>query len=228
MLNNKNVHHLVDILNLHVQNFKAVDQKLDDISDKLSTMLLINKVHFAKMTNFMEQKLGTAVAISERLIHTAYNNCLSLGALHHHVLLEIIKYVNEIANNSEMLSFVHEPADIFLVETLYIYKPQDNTFVLILHVPLVLPHNLMLLNKFIPLPIHFNFSSNVSVTPEVGVNNMITVGHSKSYQEISSTDLQSCIKMGEAYFCKERNVLLTGLTKMCLGALYLASAKSIQ
>jgi hypothetical protein len=34
-------------------------------------LLRINKVHFAKMTNFMEQKFGTVVAISERLIRTA-------------------------------------------------------------------------------------------------------------------------------------------------------------
>jgi hypothetical protein len=66
-------------------------------------MLHINKVYFAKMTDFMEQKFSTAVAISEWLIHTAYNNCLSPGALHHEVLLEILKYVNEIAKNSEML-----------------------------------------------------------------------------------------------------------------------------
>jgi hypothetical protein len=112
----------------------------------------------------MEQKFGKAVAISERLIHTAYNNRLSPGALHREVLLEIVKYVNEIADNSELLSFVHQPSDLFLVETSYVYKPEDNTFVLVLHVPLVAPHNLMPLYEFIPLPVHFNFSSNVSVT----------------------------------------------------------------
>jgi len=34
--------------------------------------------------------------------------------------------------------------------------------------------------------------------------------------------------MGETYFCKGRNVLLTDLTKTCLGALYLADAMNIQ
>jgi hypothetical protein len=86
----------------------------------------------------------------------------------------------------------------------------------------------MPLYEFILLPIHFNFSGNISMMPEVGINNMITVGHSKSHQTISSTDLQNCNKMGEAYFCKGRNVLLTDLTKTCIGSLYLASAKSIQ
>ncbi len=41
----------------------------------------------------MEQKFGTAVAISERLIHTAYSNRLSPGALDHEALLAVVKYV---------------------------------------------------------------------------------------------------------------------------------------
>jgi hypothetical protein len=180
------------------------------------------------MTDFMEQKFGTAVAISERLIHTAYNNKLSPGALHHEALLEIVKYVNKIAANSELMSFIHQPSDLFLVETSYVYKPDEKIFVLVMHVPLVAPQNLMQLYEFIPLPVHFNFSGNVSVTPEVGNDNMIAVGHSQSYQIISSSDLQTCNKMGETYFCKGRNVLLTDLTKTCLGALYLANAKDIQ
>jgi hypothetical protein len=87
-----------------------------------------------------------------------------------------------------------------LVETSYIYKLDEKNFVLVLHFPLVTPHNLMPLYKFIPLPIYFNFSSNVTVTPEVGNNNMIVVGHSESYQLLSSSDLQNCNKLGETYF----------------------------
>jgi hypothetical protein len=226
--NNKRLDHLVDITALHENHFKAVDQKLDDMATQLAHILRYDKVKFSKLTDLMEQKFGTAVAISERLIHTAYANRLSPGALDHEALVAAVKYVNEIAQNSDMLSFVHKPSDLFLVETSYIYKPEDKTFVLVLHVPLVTPHNLMPLYEFIPLPVHFNFSGNVSVTPEVGINNMIAVGHSQSYQELSSTDLQGCNKMGETYFCKGRNVLLTDLTKTCLGALYLADNKNIQ
>jgi hypothetical protein len=43
VLNNKKVDHLVDVSNLHKQYFKVVDQKLDDVSGKLATMLRINK-----------------------------------------------------------------------------------------------------------------------------------------------------------------------------------------
>jgi len=205
-----------------------VDKKLDDVADKLAMLLKINKVHLAKMTDFMEQKFGTAVAISERLIRTAYSNRFSPGALQHDALIEIVKYVNEVAQNSEPLSFIHKPSDLFLAETSYIYKPDEKTFVLVLHVPLVTPHNLMPLFKFIPLPIYFNFKSNIMVTPEVGSDNMIAVGHSESYQLISSADLQDCNKLGDTYFCKGRNVLLKDLTKTCLSTLYLADHTNIQ
>jgi hypothetical protein len=162
--NNKRVDHLVDITNLHEKHFKVVDRKHNDISDKLATLLKVNKVHFVKIMDFMEQKFGTVVAISEHPINTAYDNRLSPSALYHMVLLEIVKYVNKVAQNSKLLSFVHQPSDLFLVETSYIYKPEEKNFVLVLHLPLVAPHNLMLLYESIPLYFHFNFSGNLRHT----------------------------------------------------------------
>jgi hypothetical protein len=64
-LNNKRLDHLVDITSLHEQHFKAVDQKLDDIANQLAIIMAVNKAHFAKLTNFMEQKFGTAIKIAE-------------------------------------------------------------------------------------------------------------------------------------------------------------------
>jgi len=163
----------VDVFNLHEQHLKAIDKKLDDILDKLSTLRSITKAHFDKMTDFMEQKFSTAVMISERLTHTAYNNRLSPGALHHDILLEIVRYVSKIANNFEMLSFVCDPTGLCLIETSYICQPEDNTFFLVLHILLVSPHNLMPLYEFILLVIHFNFSHNVSITLEIRINKHI-------------------------------------------------------
>jgi hypothetical protein len=51
--NNKRVDHLVDITALQENHFRAVDKKLYDVADKLATLIKINKVHFAKMTDFM-------------------------------------------------------------------------------------------------------------------------------------------------------------------------------
>ncbi len=99
--------------------------------------------------------------------------------------------------------------NLFLVETSNIYQLEDNIFVQILHAPLVTPHNLMPLYEFIPMSVHFNFSCNISVTPDVSINNLNAVVHSESYQTLSSSDLQYCIKMRDTYFYKERNVILT-------------------
>jgi hypothetical protein len=76
-LNNKRLDHLVDITALHEQHFKAVDQKLDDIANQLAILISVNKAHFTKLTNFMEQKFGTAIKIAERLIRTAYQKKVS-------------------------------------------------------------------------------------------------------------------------------------------------------
>jgi hypothetical protein len=151
-----------DITNRHEKHFKAVDQKIDDIPNQLARMLQVNKVHFAK--KLMEQKFATAVDLSEQLIHPTYNHRLAAGALHQEGLLEIVNYVNEMAEKSIMFCFINEPSDLFLVETSYINHPEENILVFILHAPLVSPHNLMPLIKFIPMLVHFNFSCNVSVT----------------------------------------------------------------
>jgi hypothetical protein len=63
--NDKKFDHLIDITNLHEKHFKAVYQKIDDISYQLAMMQQVNKVHFAKITDLMEQKFAAAVAISE-------------------------------------------------------------------------------------------------------------------------------------------------------------------
>jgi hypothetical protein len=206
--NNKRLDHLVDITTLHEQHFKAIDKKLDDVSDKLAMLLKINKVHFAKMTNFMEQNFGTTVAISECLIRTAYSNRLSPGGAS-----TWCPYSNSNIrqwSGYQQWSFVlySQTFRFILVETSYIYQLDEKTFVLVLHVPLVRTHNLMPLFELIPLSVYFKFTSNITITPEVESNNMIAVGHSESYQLLSSSDLQNCNKLGDTYFCKGRNVLL--------------------
>jgi hypothetical protein len=101
-------------------------------------------------------------------------------------------------------------------------------FTIIVHIPLVSNANLLELYEFLPLPIHFNFSSNISITPDVGHDNLLAIGHSKSFQTISSTDLHSCLHLRDTFFCKGRKVIKTSLQKSCLGSLYLANAEAIQ
>jgi hypothetical protein len=78
---------------------------------------------------------------------------------------------------------VNYASDLFQVEVSHL--PKTLQFTLIMHIPLVSNANLLELYEFLPLPIHFNFLANV--TPDVGQNNLLAIGHSKSFQTISSS-----------------------------------------
>jgi hypothetical protein len=88
--------------------------------------------------------------------------------------------------------------------------------------------NLLNLYEFLPLPIHFNFATNISITPDIGPTNLITIGHPQSFQTISSTDLHACLHLGDTLFCKGRKVMETSLKRSCLSAFYMANSQSIQ
>jgi hypothetical protein len=105
-----------------------------------------------------------------------------------------------------MVSLVNYASDLFQVEVSHLYNPKVLQFMLIIHIPLVSNANLLELYEFLPLPIHFNFSANISITPDVGQNNLLAIGHSKSFQTISSTNLHSCLLLRDTFFCKGRKV----------------------
>jgi hypothetical protein len=88
--------------------------------------------------------------------------------------------------------------------------------------------NLLDLCEFLLLLIHFNFAANISITLDIGTTNLLPIGHSKSFQTISSSHLHSCLHLGDTFFCKGRKVIETSLTRSCLGALCLGNSKAIQ
>jgi len=66
--NNKRFDHLLDIP-IYLRTISRPWSKIvTKFCDKLAALLKNNKVHFTKMTDFMEQKFGTAVTISECFI----------------------------------------------------------------------------------------------------------------------------------------------------------------
>jgi hypothetical protein len=119
-------------------------------------------------------------------------------------------------------------SDLFQIEVSHLYTPATIEFTLILHIPMVANSNLLDLYEFLPLPIHFNFASNISITPDVGQTNLLAIGHSQSFQAISSTDLHACLHFGDTFFCKGRKVMETSLKRSCLGARYMANSNLIQ
>jgi hypothetical protein len=124
--------------------------------------------------------------------------------------------------------FVHEPADLYKREVSFIHRPEDQTIILILHVPFVEAEQLLPLYEFISLPIHFNFSANISVVPDVGRANLIAIGDTETFQTLSSSDLAGCRRLGQTFFCEGRSILKTNLIHDCHGSLFLGTAMLIK
>jgi hypothetical protein len=199
-----------------------------DATNKLLADLLESNVWFTtKITDAVEKKFQSVVHHHENIIKLAQHHRLAPGDLPNDVLDKILNHTLSMARKRNMVSFVNYASDLFQVEVSQLFDPKTLQFTLIVHIPLVSNANLLELYEFLPLPIHFNFSANVSITPEVGQNNLLAIGHSKSFQTISSTDLHSCLHLGDT-FCKGRKLMETSLKMSCLGSHYLANAEAIQ
>jgi len=153
---------------------------------------------------------------------------LAPGALPHDVLNGIISHIVQVATKKNLVHFIKFASDLFQIEVSHLYTPATNEFTLILHVPMVSNANLLNLYEFLPLPIHFNFTANISITPDVRPTNLLTIGHSQSFQTISSSDLHTCLHLRDTFFCKGRKVMETSLKRSCLGTLYVANFHLIQ
>jgi len=75
--------------------------------------------------------------------------------------------------------------------------------------------NLLPLYEFISLPIYFNFSSNVSVIPDVGKQDLIAIGNTEAFQTLSSSDLANCKRLGKTFFWEGCQVLQTNIVNDC-------------
>jgi hypothetical protein len=172
----------------------------------LADLLESNVWFTTKITDAVEKKFQSMVHHHENIVKSAQHHRLAPGALPHDVLDEILNHTLSVAKKRNMVSFVNYASDLFQVEVSHLFDPKSLQFTLIMHIPLVSNANMLELYKFLPLPIHFNFLANISITPDIGQNNLLAIGHSKSFQTISSSDLHSCLHLGDTFFCKGRKV----------------------
>jgi hypothetical protein len=119
----------------------------------------------------------------ENVVKSAQHHRLAPGALPHDVLDGIIEHVTAVAKKKNLVLFVTFASDLFQIEVSHLYNPATNEFTLILHVPMVANSNLLNLYEFLPLPIHFDFAANISITPDVGQTNLLAIGHSQSFYQ---------------------------------------------
>jgi hypothetical protein len=218
---------ILDVVNLHEKHLHHLEDKLDQTNKLLANLLEENIWFSSKVTDAIEKKFESVVWHHENVVKSAQHHRLAPGALPHDVLDGIIDQVTAIAKKKNLVPFVTFASDLFQLEVSHLYTSATNEFTLILHIPMVANSNLLNLYEFLPLPIHFDFAAIISITPDVWQTNLLAIGHSQSFQAISSTDLHACLHLGDTFFCKGRKVMEKNLKRSCLGALYMANSNSI-
>jgi hypothetical protein len=219
---------ILDVVHLHERHKNNLEEKLDQTNKLLADLLESNIWFSSKVTDTIEKKFQSVVWHHENVVKSAQHHWLAPGALPHDVLDGIIDHVVNIAKKKNLAPFIKFASDLFQIKVSHLYTPATNEFTLILHILMVANSNLLDLYEFLLLPIHFNFALNISITPDVRQTNLLAIGHSQSFQAISSADLLACLHLGDTFFCKGRKVMETSLKRSCLGALYMANSQSIQ
>jgi len=162
------------------------------------------------------------------VIKSTQNHRLAPGDLPHDILDGILIHTLDIAEKKKLVPFVNYPSDIFQIQVSHLYTLASKQYTLILPILMVSKTNLLDLCEFLPLQIPFNFSANVSITLNIGAPNLLAMGHSKSFQTISSTNQHSCLHLSNTFFSKGRKVMETSLKRSCLGPLYFVNLEAIQ
>jgi len=224
---------LADIVWLHEQHLHKLDEMIEDIGNEIHKLKVQAGFHFsidraiAQVTS-NTNKLRAVIAIFEQVINSAFDQKLAVGALSVDVLETIVHHIKDTAAKNKFHNFIHQPTYLYKLETSFIHRLEEHTVILILHMPYVETKNLLPLYEFISLPIYFNFSSNISVIPDVGKQDLIAIGNTEAFQTLSSSDLANCKRLGITFFCEGRSVLQTNIVDDCLGSLYLGSATLIK
>jgi len=159
---------LVDVPHLHEAHLHHLEEKTDAIQKLLADLLESNICFTAKLMDAVKKKFQSIVHHHENMVKSAQHHRLAPGALPHDYLDEILNHTLSVARKRNMVSFFNYASDLFQVDVSHLYDPKTFQFTLMVHIPLFSNANLLELYEFLLLPIHFNFSANVSITPDVG------------------------------------------------------------
>jgi len=156
---------LVDVSHLHEAYLHHLKEKMDATNRLLAGLLISNVWFTTKITDAVKKKFQSVVHHHENVVKSAQHQWQAPGHFPHDVLDEILNHTLSVARKRNMVSFINYALDLLQVEVSHLYDPKTLQFTLIMHIPLISNANLLKLYEFLTLPIHFNFSANVSVTP---------------------------------------------------------------
>jgi hypothetical protein len=139
---------LADIIHIHKQHLHQLDRMIKDIGNEIQKLKVQAGFHFSVDRAIAQvisesNKLRAVVAIFERVSNSAFGQKLAPGVLSVDLLDTIIHHIKDTAAKIIFHSFIHQPSDLYKLETSFIHRPEEFTVILILHVPYVKTENLL-------------------------------------------------------------------------------------
>jgi len=219
---------LVDITQLHENHLYQLDLQIGNTASTLKQFIEYSPAVASQSLTQMLMYFDDVQTKVEDGLEQAQLHRLSHKLFPNDVLESIKSNIDMTASKNNYISFVTKTTDLFQIPLSYVYQPGNKTISLLLHVPFVKAEYILNLNQYLPFPLSHNLSPNHSLTPAVGQYDILAYSGFETFKILSQSDLASCLKMGDTYFCKGRNDLRTDITETCLGSLYLQQAKGIQ
>jgi hypothetical protein len=211
---------LVDITDLHEKHLHNIDVKIADIAGYWSDYFLNNPT---LISTRIQEVLTEAQRIFDKLTHgftQAINERLPTDFLSYNVTSTILHYISEQNHLKNFMAPVTSVADLFHLDTSYLYDNLNHEFIIFLHVPVTRNTEIMELHKYHAFPLAERTADLQNVIPVVGDENIIAIGKNKQYIPMTESELQHCTIVHNIYLCKGRRVIQHDYTTTCIGAMY--------
>jgi hypothetical protein len=155
---------------------------IEDIGNEIKKLKVQAGFHFSidraiAQVTFNTNKLRAVIAIFERVINSAFDQKLAPGALSMDVLEKIVHHIKDTVAKNKFHNFIHQPSDLYKLETSIIHCPEEHTVILILHVQYVETENLI---------------CHSGPKQPRSKQDLIAIGNTEAFQTLSSSDLANC------------------------------------
>ncbi len=209
---------LVDIVQINTKHIENLEISNEQMNETLQELLLNNPATLQSKIQLYVFKAVRAANIINQAIQQAQNHRLSTTLIDASTLKQLFQEVQQRSVREYATLMINNPSDLFQLDCSYIHN-KDKSISLIVHVPMARKNQIFNLHQHIPIPLSQSFATNLTITPKLD-SNYIAIGPEFQYRIMSNSDLATCKKMGEYFFCNGRDVVQTDLENTCLGALF--------
>jgi hypothetical protein len=217
---------LKDITHLHEDHLNFLDAQTE-LHDKMFQDLSVdNPSVYLSTYQAVNVAMEDQVEMVRAAISGGLQHRLAPGVVNEEALESVVSYTEQVCKEQNFENLIHHTSDLYQLETSFLYNPDNKTFSTILHIPLVKKEDLLKLYQYMPMPLNTHWTSEHSLAPYVGHQDMIAVKGDGVYKVLAKTDLLGCFQMGDYHFCHGNTILQTDMKSSCLSSIFIADLEA--